>query len=265
MSVCGPGETLQKVLTAGRAKAAMTEGGMGRLMVLSVMAGAYIALGGLLSVVVGFGFPEITAGNPGLQRVLSGLAFPIGLTLIVILGGELFTGNNAVLIPPMMKGQARVLTVLKNWLVVWVFNFIGALLFTWLLAVGAGITGAEPWHSAIQKIAVAKVQMPWLTVFLRAIGANWCVCLAVWLAFSGKTLTQKVVSCWIPVAAFVALGYEHSIANMFFIPCGIAEGAPVSIAQMFTANLIPATLGNIAGGALLVGALHCALHGKQAS
>ena len=263
MSVPTPAETLQNALNAGRAKAALTAGNAGRLTVLSIMAGAYIALGGLLSVVIGFGFPEATAANPALQRLLSGLAFPIGLTLIVLLGGELFTGNNAVLMPPLMERTTPLANVLKNWTIVWCGNFVGALAFTWLLAVLPGITAAEPWHTAVQNIAVAKTTMPWFTVFLRAIGANWCVCLALWLAFSSSTLTQKVISCWIPVAAFVALGYEHSIANMFFIPLGMAEGAPVTIGAMFLDNLVPATLGNIAGGALLVGALHTRLHAPR--
>ena len=245
MSVPTPAETLQNALNAGRAKAALTAGNAGRLTVLSIMAGAYIALGGLLSVVIGFGFPEATAANPALQRLLSGLAFPIGLTLIVLLGGELFTGNNAVLMPPLMERTTTLANVLKNWTIVWCGNFVGALAFTWLLAVLPGITAAEPWHTAVQNIAVAKTTMPWFTVFLRA------------------TLTQKVISCWIPVAAFVALGYEHSIANMFFIPLGMAEGAPVTIGAMFLDNLVPATLGNIAGGALLVGALHTRLHAPR--
>ena len=112
----------------------------------------------------------------------------------------------------------------------------------------------------MQRIAVAKVSMPWLTVFVKGVGANWCVCLAVWLALSGRTLLSKMAGCWLPVMAFVALGYEHSIANMFFIPLGMMEGAPVGVGEAVTANLIPATLGNIAGGALLVGCVHAALH-----
>ncbi len=99
-----------------------------------------------------------------------------------------------------------------------------------------------------------------MTVFIKAIGANWCVCLAVWLALSGRTMLEKMAGCWLPVMAFVALGYEHSIANMFFIPCGMMEGADVSIADFVVRNLVPATLGNIAGGALLVGCIHAGIH-----
>ena len=105
--------------------------------------------------------------------------------------------------------------------------------------------------------------MPWFTVMLKGIGANWCVCLAVWLALSGHSLIEKMAGCWLPVMAFVALGYEHSIANMFFIPAGIMAGAEVGITQMLLANLIPATIGNIIGGALLVGCIHTWLHAPK--
>ena len=105
-----------------------------------------------------------------------------------------------------------------------------------------------------------KVAMSWLVVFIKGIGANWCVCLAVWLALAGHSLIEKMAACWLPVMAFVALGYEHSIANMFFIPLGMLEGAQVSVGQFVFDNLIPATLGNIAGGAIFVGCVHAMLH-----
>lgn len=182
---------------------------------MSILAGAYIALGGALSLIVGFGFPQVTAHNPAMQRLLSGCVFPLGLILVVALGTELFTGNNALLVPAFIKRRCALSTMLKNWAIVYVGNFIGAVALTWLLVYACALTAAEPYHSAIINIAQAKVSMPWLTVFLKGIGANWCVCLAVWLALSGHTLVEKVIGCWFPVMAFVAIGYEHSIANMF--------------------------------------------------
>ena len=98
--------------------------------------------------------------------------------------------------------------------------------------------------------------MSWLTVFLKGIGANWFVCLAVWLAMSGRSLVGKIIGCWLPVMVFVALGYEHSIANMFFIPLGMMEGADITLSQAIINNFIPATLGNIAGGAIFVGGIY---------
>ena len=226
-----PKNVIDNFVNVGIAKAQLRGG---KLMLLSMMAGVYIAIGGVLSVVAGFGFPELTAGNPSLQRLLSGAAFPIGLILVVILGAELFT----------------------NWVAVYLGNFMGALLFTMLFVYAVGLTAAEPYHGAVQRIAEAKVAMPWHVVLLKGIGANWFVCLAVWLAASAKTMFAKMAGCWLPVMAFVALGYEHSIANMFFIPIGMLEGADVTLHQFFIANLLPATIGNIIGGALLVGSAY---------
>ncbi|WP_304479697.1 formate/nitrite transporter family protein, partial [uncultured Duncaniella sp.] len=131
---------------------------------------------------------------------------------------------------------------------------------TYIMVYACGLTSSAPYHEAIINIAKAKVSMTWLTVFIKGIGANWCVCLAVWLALSGKTFFEKALGCWLPVMAFVVLGYEHSIANMFFIPLGMMEGAGIGIIEAITANLIPATLGNIVGGALLVGAVNAYIH-----
>lgn len=245
-----PKNVIDNFVNVGIAKAQLRGD---KLMLLSMMAGAYIAIGGVLSVVAGFGFPELTAGNPSLQRLLSGAAFPIGLILVVILGAELFTGNNAVLMPAALQGKISPWAAVRNWVAVYLGNFMGALLFTMLFVYAVGLTAAEPYHSAVQRIAKAKVAMPWHVVLLKGIGANWFVCLAVWLAASAKTMLAKMAGCWLPVMAFVALGYEHSIANMFFIPIGMLEGADVTLHQFFIANLLPATIGNIIGGALLVG------------
>ncbi len=253
MGIKSPKEVIEASLGAAENKVAISNGPLSRMLVLSALAGAYIALGGVLSLVVGFGFPGITAENPSLQRLLSGCMFPIGLILVVILGAELFTGNNAVLIPALMKRRISIIDVVKNWALVYIGNFIGAIAVAYLLVDSCGLTAADPYSSAIIGVAEAKVSMPWITVMLKGIGANWCVCLAVWLAMSGTNLIGKMVGCWLPVMAFVALGYEHSIANMFFIPTGMMAGADVTPWQMIVDNLIPATIGNIIGGALLVG------------
>ena len=126
-----------------------------------------------------------------------------------------------------------------------------------------GLVDGEPYRSAILRVAETKVSLSWLVVFLRGIGANWCVCLAVWLAMSGRRLSEKMIACWLPVMAFVVLGYEHCIANMFFIPLGMMQGADVSISAFAIDNLIPATLGNIVGGAIFVGMPHAMLYLKK--
>ena len=256
-----PKEVIAAAVESGAKKAALSSGNYSKLTVLAMLAGIYISMGGVLSLIIGFGFPEITALNPSLQRILSGAMFPIGLILVVVLGAELFTGNNALLIPSYMAKRHSLAAVFKNWILVYIGNFFGAILFTYFMVYLCGLTAAEPYHSAIIKVAETKVlTMSWGVVLLKGIGANWFVCLAVWLALSGKTLIAKMAGCWLPVMAFVALGYEHSIANMFFIPAGMFEGANISITQAIINNFIPATIGNIIGGALFVGAIHAYLH-----
>lgn len=259
MKILSPQEIAQASLEAGCRKASLTDSVL-KLLVLSMLAGCFIALGGTLSLLIGQGLGSAAAGNPALPKIMSGAMFPIGLILIVVLGGELFTGNNALLMPGCMTRRFGIGTVLRNWTIVWLGNFAGTLLFAWAMVWFSGLTSADPWHTAIINMAQSKCSMSWMMTFVRGIGANWCVCLAVWLALSGHTLLEKMAGCWLPVMAFVALGYEHCVANMFFIPLGMMEGADISIASLFTANLIPATLGNIAGGAIFVGCLSAWLH-----
>lgn len=262
MQIKSPVEITEAAVNAGRAKVDTTLNRPIKLLLASILAGAFIAIGGILSLTVGYGFPDATSGNPALQKLLSGAMFPIGLILVVVLGAELFTGNNATLIPAYMRRHYGFSAVVRNWSIVYIGNLIGAVAFTWLMVYLPGLTSADPYHSAAVNIAVAKTSMPAWIVLLKGIGANWFVCLAVWLAMSGHTLVEKALGCWLPVMAFVALGYEHSIANMFYLPLGMMEGAPVSIDTALTANILPATIGNIIGGALFVGCLHTYIHSK---
>ena len=151
---------------------------------------------------------------------------------------------------------------MANWTLVWLGNFLGALLFTYFLVHLSGLLAPEPYNSAIIKVAETKASLPAGVCFLRGIGANWCVCLAVWLAIGARTLPGKTICCWLPVAAFVALGYEHCIANMFFIPAGIFSGAGVTAAGLGL-NLLWSTAGNIAGGAVFVGSLYSWLYSRK--
>lgn len=250
MSFSTPSEIVAQAERAALGKIALSTP---RTLVAAILAGIYIAMGGLLSLLIGYGFPEWTTGNPGLQRLLSGCMFPLGLILVVLAGAELFTGNNAVLIPGLMSRKYSAAPVLRNWVLVYIGNFIGALFFVYVMIWSAGIVDTDPWKSAIVQIAQNKVNLPWWVVFVRGIGANWLVCLAVWLGFSAHSTAGKMMGLWFPVMCFVAIGYEHSIANMFFIPLGMLQGASVTWGQFLVDNLVPATLGNIVGGALFVG------------
>lgn len=232
-----------------------------KLLILAFLAGVYISMGGLFSIVIGFGFPAM-ADAPGLQRLLSSLVFPLGLMLVVFAGAELFTGNNAVLIPGALGRRYGWHKVLFNWLLVYAGNFVGSLFFAYFLVKLPGILSADAWHSASVHIAETKVSMPWLTVFLRGVGANWLVCLAVWLGLSANDVAGRILGLFFPIMCFVAIGYEHSVANMFFIPLGMMHGASVTLVDFFLTNLLPATLGNIVGGAFFVGAIYWYVNSK---
>ena len=223
---------------------------------LGMLAGAYIAMGATLAVYVSSGFPTISEQNPVFQKLLAGLAFPVGLMLVIIAGAELFTGNNAMLIPGLMNGKIKWHTVLKNWALVFGSNFIGTIFSAYLLVHVTGILSHDPWQSSIIHTAVYKTTQPWHVIFLKGIGANWLLCLAVWLGLSAQSTSGKIAGLWWPVMALVVLGYEHSIANMFYIPMGIFEGAPVTWASFVFNNLIPSALGNIVRGAFFVGGIY---------
>lgn len=259
MSLNTPSRVIEIAMSAAEAKLRLP---LGQLVVSGILAGAYIAIGGTLSLVVGYGFPELTAGNPALQRLLSGAMFPLGLILVVLAGAELFTGNNAVLMPGLLGRRYGVGGVVRNWTIVYLSNFIGALFFGYVMVYLSGIL-PELWQRAVVGIAETKTSLPWGQVFLRGIGANWLVCLAVWLGLASQSVAGKFIGLWFPVMCFVALGYEHSIANMFFIPLGMMYGADVSVGSFVVDNLIPATLGNIVGGALFVGCAYWFVAGNK--
>jgi formate transporter len=262
MAFYSPKDILPKVHDAAfsRSNTSLTN-----TLVLAFMAGAYIALGGLLAVTVGGGMPGIAAENPGLSKFMMGAVFPLGLILCAIAGADLFTGNTAYFIPPVMSGKMRVTALVKNWTLVYVGNFIGSLFVAYVLAYCTGIFEAAPWHDTILKIAEVKTTAPFLKVFAKGIGANWLVALAVWMAFAAQDIGGKILAIWFPVMAFVAMGFEHSVANMFFIPTAIMYGAPVTWGDFIINNLIPATLGNIVGGSLLTGGLYWFVYDRQKS
>lgn len=234
-----------------------------KLTLLGIIGGAYISMGGLLSIVIGFGFPGVAAQNPAIIKLLMGATFPVGLIMIILAGGELFTGCCAYFIPNVMNRRQSWLTALKLCSIVWITNFVGALLFGYLIVYLPNVSHYQPTLSGFLTIAEAKTSHPFFVTMLKGIGANWLVCLAVWLAASSKNTAGKILGIWFPVMTFVAIGYEHSIANMFFLPVAMLEGFDLSICELFTKNLIPATLGNIIGGALFMGGFYWYIYDKE--
>ncbi|MCD7935806.1 MAG: formate/nitrite transporter family protein [Tannerellaceae bacterium] len=224
--------------------------------IISILGGAFIAFGGLLSVIVAGGIPGIGAGNPGLVKFMAGALFPIGLIMVSITGADLFTSDCTAFTLPLMKKKITVTTFCKFLLLSFLFNFIGTQLIAWLFTYQTGLVSHDPWQTYLHQYADLKVNQDFLKVFVKAIGANWLVCLGMWMGYSAKDIIGKAIGIWIPVMLFVTLGYEHSIANMFFIPTAIYTGADITWGQFLVQNLLPATLGNIIGGAGLVGCIY---------
>lgn len=264
-----PAEMAAKAEQIGMRKARMHPGSM---FALAVLAGAFIALGAIFSTTAVAGASGVLPY--GLTRVLAGLVFSLGLILVVVGGAELFTGNNLIVMAWASRKVSTAL-MLQNWAIVYTGNFVGALVtaglmyFSGQFAFGQGAVGA-----AVLSTANAKVTLGFAQAVALGVLCNALVCLAVWLTFSARTTIDRVVAVIMPISAFVAAGFEHSIANMYFIPIAlfVKAGAPESFwtaigktaadypaltwSNFFLVNLLPVTLGNIIGGAVLVGAVY---------
>lgn len=223
--------------------------------ILAVLAGAFIAVGAAFSTLA-------TAGSTlpfGITRLVAGLTFSLGLILVLVAGAELFTGNNLLAIAWASR-RITLTQMLRSWIVVYVGNFAGAIL-TVLLVYWSGVWEAGGGSVARSAIAIAKAkcELDWSSAFIRGVLCNALVCMAVWLSYSGRSVTDHILAVVGPITAFVALGFEHSVANMYFIPLGLLladqPDAALSIAGM-ARNLVPVTLGNIVGGSLLVAAIY---------
>jgi len=206
----------------------------------------------------------VGSGNPGLQKFIFAAVFPVGLMLVVIAGAELFTGNAATCIPAALSGRITWRAVLRNWALSYVGNFAGSLAVAYFLTFLTGLLLKDPWLSSIVGIAEGKVSQDFVVLLLKGIGCNWLVCLAVWLAVSADDVAGKILAIWFPIMAFVAIGFEHSVANMYFIPAGMIYGASVSWGQFLFNNLLPVTIGNVIGGTVFVGVVYWYLYADRA-
>jgi len=234
------------------------------VFVLGILAGAYIGFGGLLSTTVTF--DAAAKWGIGFSKILAGGAFSVGLMLVVIAGAELFTGNNLMVSSVMMR-EITLGTMSKRWAVVYLANFIGSI-FLALLFYYSGLwkTGDGALGAAAVKIAYNKVALSFGEALWRGIGCNWLVCLAVWMALAARQIIGKIFAIFFPIMAFVAIGFEHSVANMYFIPTGIllmngagftnVPGVDPNVlgwVNFLWRNLLPVTIGNIIGGVVFVG------------
>jgi formate/nitrite transporter len=228
-----------------------------QLTVLGLLAGAFIAFGAQLASRM---YALITL-DAGVALLVAGAAFSVGLMLVVIAGAELFTGNNLMFMA-VLNGKAKLGDMLLKWLVVYVANFLGALLIVWLMYHSQLVKG-EAAVKAVE-IAVRKAELGFGPAFFRGILCNWLVCLAVWMAMAAHDVVGKMLAIFVPVSAFVASGFEHSVANMYFLPMGhFIDASAVSWVSFFH-NIIPVTLGNIIGGAGFVATLYWLVFHKRA-
>ena len=277
-----PKDMAAKAEAVGVAKANL---GAAQMFALAILAGAFIAMGANYATTVwaGLGKIVVTAGKDvafttgfpyGLQRLLGGLVFATGLMMVVIGGSELFTGNCLI---PMAWASKKVSTgaMLRNWVIVYIGNFVGSILTAYLVFVGGQHTfGGGAVGVTALNIGIAKSSLGFLQCTVLAIFCNALVCMAVWMCFSARSTGDKVLAILPPISAFVACGFEHCVANMYFIPSalfikgldptyfasvagGLKDGGAVlTWGNFFVANLIPATIGNIIGGALMVGGMY---------
>jgi formate transporter len=234
------------------------------VLVLGILGGSYTGFGGYLSTTVTF--DAAAKLGTGLTKLLSGAAFSVGLMLVVIAGAELFTGNNLMVSSVMLK-EISFGTMMKRWGLVFVANFVGSLLVTILFFYsGLWKTGDGALGVAAVKIAYSKIHLTFSEALWRGIGCNWLVCLAVWMALAARQTIGKIFAIFFPVMAFVALGFEHCVANMYFIPTGILfvqklplpaiagiDPSMINWVNFLWKNLLPVTIGNIIGGTVFVG------------
>jgi formate/nitrite transporter len=251
-----PREIAERVEAVGVTKANLPFTSM---VALGVLAGGFIGLGAMFSTLVlcdsGLSF--------AVGRVLAGVVFSLGLILVVIAGAELFTGNN-LLVMSYVAGRISLGKLLANFTIIYVANFIGAAGLAAIIALaGHADMGDGAVGRAAVAIATTKVALPFADAFFRGVLCNILVCLAVWLAMAGRTVTDKILATIFPVTAFVAAGFEHSVANMYFIPLGIFLGADISMADMLH-NLVPVTLGNLVGGSGMVGLVYHTIYRRNA-
>lgn len=250
---------------------------------LALLAGAFISLGALFATTVSAGSMVVTtsdgttaftAGLPyGVTRLLAGLVFCLGLVLVVVGGAELFTGNNLIVMA-WASGKVSGRALLRNWIIVYIGNFLGSVLTAILVFLTRQHTfGADAVGVAALRIAIAKVDYTFLQAVALGILCNALVCMAIWLSFSARSTLDRIATIIFPITAFVAAGFEHSIANMYFIPYALlikgfdpgfisrTEGRVSGLEVLtwesfFIDNLLPVTIGNIIGGSVLVAAIY---------
>lgn len=264
-----PAELSKMLIKIGQAKA---NNKTSKLIILGLLAGIYIGFAAHLATTVATGW-EIggAAALFGLKKFFVGAVFSVGLMLVIIPGSELFTGNCLLSVGYLNK-DISLGGVLRNWTIVWTANLVGSIFLAWMISSASGLNGGAVGVTAM-KIANSKCALSVGEMLARGILANWLVCLAVMMAISAKDIAGKILAIFFPIMAFVTSGYEHSIANMYFIPAGlftkVVQAGTPAVAELTAltlsgavVNIIYVTIGNIIGGAVFVGAVYWWLYVK---
>jgi formate/nitrite transporter len=259
-----PKEIAEQVAEISSTKAVLP---MIPMVLLGMMAGAYIAFGAELATMVTHDLPAHV--GLGLSKFVAGSVFSVGLMLVVLAGAELFTGN-CLMLTGVLAGRCSLGGMLRNWIIVYLANFAGSLALVGIIFYsGLCKTGDCAVATSAVNLAAQKVSLTFTEAFMRGIACNWLVCLAVWLAVAGKDIVSKILGIYFPVMAFIASGFEHSIANMYIVPLGVALKGPsnptLTWPSFLAHNLLPVTLGNIVGGAIFVGMAYYFIYLREAT
>ncbi len=249
MAVLSPSQVGEKFIEVGKAKASLP---IYKMILLGVFAGIFIALAG-----VGATTASMAIKNASVKKLLSGLIFPAGLIMVVIAGSELFTGNNLMIVSLLDK-KITVTQMLKNWFFVYLGNLIGSLLIVVIILFSTAEAQPSVFVTAAISSAEAKAGMDFLTAFLKGIPCNILVCIAVWGAMAADSVEGKILMIFFPIMLFIVCGFEHCVANMYYLPMGLTYVLKYDLTSSLTVggsllNLLAVTLGNIVGGAGIVG------------
>ncbi|GIL76707.1 hypothetical protein Vretimale_8821, partial [Volvox reticuliferus] len=252
--VLPPAAAYNNIVNLGVAKASIP---IWKTLLMGVMAGCYISFGGFLAVTTAGMCAGLGITNPVLTRLAMGALFPFGLLITLVCGAELFTGNTALLTAAVLEKKAEIKDLAKNWIWSYIGNLVGSLMMV-ALVVGSGLLASSP---VAANMAAAKTSIPFGQALVRGVLCNWLVCSAVWMASAAASLPGKMLAAYLPVMAFIALGLEHSVANMFFCSLGIVQGAPISWVDFILKNLLPVTLGNVIAGAVCMAGMYALCYG----
>ena len=271
MNLFSPAEVAKNYINIGKGKVNTP---IVKMFLLAILAGAFIGIAGIASTTA-----SVSVEQASVAKFLAACIFPGGLTMVLLAGSELFTGNNLLVIP-LLEKEITVAGMLKNWVVVYLGNFVGS----FLIAAGV-VYGHSPslfgnkLAVSIISTSVGKCSMTFSDALIRGILCNFLVCIAVWISFAAKDVAGKIIGLFFPIMMFIVCGFEHSVANMYYVCAGLlAKGVPqfaeaaaeagvdfgaVTVANMFGKNLIPVTIGNIIGGAICVGCTYWFIYLKK--